>query len=106
MKKSIEHNKNLLEEVTKRFNEKTEEIKRHFDVSVEELKSQFKVYGEQLSDIEKKVVKIDSLVEDMDYVKSTLANNKERFKEAADRTVVDDHEKRLVKLESAALAKA
>lgn len=102
----------MLEEVTKRFNERTEEIKRHFDVSVEEFKSQFKVYGEQLTSIEEKVEKIDLLVDDMDYVKSEIVEIKDRFKETdealakkAEKEAVSSQETRLVKLENTALAK-
>jgi hypothetical protein len=102
-----EENKNLIEEVKKHFDIRAEETKRHFDVVAEELKSQFKVFGEQLSDVKTKVdsleVKADSLVEDMDYVKSTLTENKDRFREIDD--VSSNHEKRLAKLENSALAK-
>jgi hypothetical protein len=96
-----EENKNLIDEITKRFDAGTKETKRHFDVVSEDMKSQFKVFGEQLSDIK---TKVDLLVEDMDYVKSALADNKERFKETADKTVVADHENRIIKLENTALA--
>lgn len=105
-----EENKNLIDEITKRFDASTKEAKRHFDVVSEYMKSQFKVFGEQLSDIE---TKVDSLVEDMDYVKATLSDNQERFKEAdneiakkADKETVNDHETRMIKLENGALAEA
>jgi hypothetical protein len=61
--------------------------------------------------IEEKVEKIDLLVEDMDYVKGEIVEIKDRFKETdeelvkkAEKETVLDHEKRLVKLESTALA--
>ena len=75
-------------------------------VLLERLESKVDILIEGQKIMEERVEKIDLLLEDMDYVKSTLADNKKRFKETADKTVVDDHEKRLVKLENAALAKA
>ncbi|MFA6160180.1 MAG: hypothetical protein WC678_03805 [Parcubacteria group bacterium] len=107
-----EENKNLIEEVKKHFDVKTEEAKkhfdlkteetkRHFDIVAEELKSQFKVFGEQLATVSEDVT---MLKEDMDYVKSTLNNNRDRFREVDEMTT--NHEKRLIKLEKMSLAKA
>ncbi|MFA6047892.1 MAG: hypothetical protein WCV59_03755 [Parcubacteria group bacterium] len=83
-----------------------ENIKRHIDVMLEHMDERFDAIIEDQCIIKEKVEKIDLLVEDMDYVKSTLTDNKERFKETADKTTVDDHETRIVKLENTALAKA
>jgi hypothetical protein len=86
-------------------------------VVAEDLQSQFKVFGEQLSDVEKKVdgltEKVDLLTEDMDFVKGEVVEIRKRFKETdedlvkkADKTVTDDHETRIIKLENTALAEA
>ena len=112
-----EENKNLLkeigkrfdektEEINKRFDDKTEEIKRHFDLTIEELESKIDLLAEGQGALRDKVdsleTKVDSLVEDMDYVKSNLVDKADRFKEVDE--VVDNHEKRLIKLEKVALA--
>lgn len=80
-----------------------EENKNYETILLERLEGKIDaiIEGQKITD-----TKVDSLVEDMDYVKSTLTDNRERFKEAADKTVVDDHEKRIVKLENTVLAKA
>jgi hypothetical protein len=94
-----------------------ENIKRHFDVVMEDVKNEFKVFGEGLSDVSKKVneldQKVDLLAKDMDFVKGEVVEIRKRFKETdenlakkADKTVIDDHEIRIVKLENKALAEA
>lgn len=53
-------------------------------------------------EMKEKIEKIDSLVEDMDYVKSALMDSRDRFKETDKE--IKDHDNRIVKLENAALA--
>ncbi len=79
-----EENKNLLEEIGKRFDAKTEEIKRHFDVVAEEMKGDFKVFGEQLATVS---ADVSVLKKDLKVVRQ------------------DDCVKRVVRLEGVALAK-
>jgi hypothetical protein len=79
-------------------------------VILEEIKSQNKIFGEKLSDVSEKV---DLLVEDMDQVKSDMVDVKFRLKNVeesvkeidgkldnkAEKEIVDDQEKRIIKLE-------
>lgn len=101
-----------------------ENIKRHIDVMLEKVQSDFRVFGDgQKALVEKvdvltediKVVRqdVELLKEDMDFVKGEVVEIRKRFKEVdfeldekADKIAVDDHEKRIVKLENVALAEA
>jgi peptidoglycan hydrolase CwlO-like protein len=89
----------------------------YLTVLIEDMKGDFKAFGDGLTDVSKKVneldQKVDLLVEDMDYVKSEIVEIKDRFKETdnklakkADKTAMDDHETRIIKLESTSLAEA
>lgn len=98
-------------ETKKHFDERTVEIKRHFDVTLEEINGRLDAFAEGQEIIKEKVeridlleTKVDSLIEDMDYVKSNLVDKTDRFKEID--AVTNDHEKRLIKLENQALAEA
>lgn len=77
-------------------------------ILLERIEKNIGLLAEGQSAIREKVdsleVKVDSLIEDMDYVKSTLTENKDRFKEVDE--VITNHEKRLIKLEKMSLAKA
>ena len=89
----------------------------YLTVLIESMKSDFKVFGEGQRALREKVdvmeVKVDSLVDDMDFVKSEIVEIKDRFKEVdaelgkkADKEVTGDHETRIASLENTALAKA
>ena len=92
-----EENKNLVES-----------IKRHIDVMLEHMDERFDaiIEGQKITDtkVDFLETKVDLLIEDMDYVKSNLVDKTDRFKEV--NAVTDNHEKRLIKLEKVALAKA
>jgi uncharacterized membrane protein len=90
-----------------------ETIKRYIDIAAEKFEDKLKILKEGQDIILEKVEKIDSLVEDMDYVKSEIVEIKDRFKEVdaeldkkAEKEKVSDHETRITSLESTALAKA
>jgi len=95
-------------------NKNSDEIIKHYiDIAAEKFEDKLKILKEGQDIILEKVEKIDSLVEDMDYVKSEIVEIKDRFKETdaelakkADNETVNDHETRMIKLESGALAKA
>ena len=70
---------------------------------LERLESKVDLLIEKVEKIDSLETKVDSLVEDMDYVKSNLVDNRDRFREVDE--TADNHEKRLIKLEKMALAK-
>lgn len=70
-----------------------------------------RVMESEHKEMKEKVEKIDLLVEDMDFVKSEVVEIRKRFKETddslvekADKTITDNHEKRITKLEGGILA--
>lgn len=109
-----EENKNL-EEILKKHEEKMregigEDVKKHIDIMLENVRSDFKVFGEQLVGVSED---ISLLKEDMDYVKSEIVEIKYKFREVdevlnkkVNKEIADEHEKRIIKLESAVLAQA
>ena len=83
----------------------TEEKNKNYEtILLERLEGKIDAIIEDQNIIKEKVEKIDLLVDDMDYVKSTLTENKDRFKEIDN--ISADHEKRLITLEKMSLAKA
>ena len=84
-----------------------ENIKRHISVMVEDFRSDVKIISEQYSGLNNK---IDLILEDVDEIKSDIVDMKSDIREMkvelkmkAGKEVVDDHEKRIVKLENASL---
>ena len=89
---------------------KNEENKNYETILLERLEGKIDaiIEGQKITD-----TKVDSLVEDMDEVKARLTNVEGEVKEVnmkldkkADKDVADDHETRIIKLESGALAEA
>jgi chromosome segregation ATPase len=125
-----EENKNLEERMTRHFEVVLEGIRGDFkvfgeglsdlsrkfdglDEKVDNLSSKVEVLTIRVDDLSGKVdglservdvlaEKTDLLIEDMDYVKSTLVENKEKSGKVEDR--LESHETRLIKLEKSALA--
>lgn len=101
-----------------------ENIKKHIDVVLEDVKEKFDILAEgqgvimdRLEGLERgqEAIKgdVELLKEDMDYVKSEIVEIKERFRETdkalaekADKDVAINHETRIIRLESSALAEA
>jgi len=82
----------------------TEEKNKNYEtILLERLEGKIDAIIEDQNIIKEKVEKIDLLVDDMDYVKSTLTENKDRFKEVDN--ISSNHEKRLIKLEKMSLVK-
>lgn len=91
--------------------------KKYETILLERIENKIGLLAEGQSVLREKVdsleVKVDSLVEDMDEVKARLTSVEEEVKEVnikldkkADEEIIEKHEKRLVKLENVALAKA
>lgn len=116
-----EENKNL-EEILRKHEERIkegigEDVKRHIDVMLESMNDRFDALAEGQQIIKEDV---EFLKEDMDYVKSNIVEMKGDIVEIkgdikdinvklgnkADKEVVDDHEVRIIKLESSVLAEA
>ncbi len=72
-------------------------------VLLERLESKVDLLVEKVEKIDSLETKVDSLIDDMDYVKSNLVDNRDRFKEINE--TAENHEKRLIKLEKMTLAK-
>ena len=97
-------------------NNQEEIFKRHFGILAEEMRGGFKLLGEQIATVSEDVT---LLKEDMDVVKSDIVDIKSdivgikselkimngKLDNKVEKEVVDDHEKRIVKLEKLALAK-
>ncbi|MDQ1283686.1 MAG: hypothetical protein QG620_34 [Patescibacteria group bacterium] len=72
-----------------------------------------KMMEDEHSEMKEKIEKIDLLVEDMDFVKGEIVEIRNRFREMdkelaekADKDVTVNHETRIIRLESSALAEA
>jgi hypothetical protein len=98
--------------------------KAQVEIMLEDIRSDFKVFGEGLNDVKKTV---DLILEDIDEIKSDIVDMKsdivyiktdivdiklrldnidEKLENKAKKTVTDNHETRIVKLEKASLVSA
>lgn len=89
--------------------------KDHVSIMLEKIDGKFDLLAEDISGVKEKLSglsdkvdglsdKVDLLVEDMDYVKGKLVSIDDKLDKKAEKSVVDNHETRLGKLEKVAVA--
>ncbi|HAT74414.1 MAG: hypothetical protein US30_C0027G0001 [Candidatus Moranbacteria bacterium GW2011_GWF2_36_839] len=95
---------------------KNEENKKYETILLERLENKIDaiIEGQKITDtkVDSLETKVDLLVEDMDEVKARLVNVEDEVKEInikldnkVDNVVIENHEKRLIKLEKMSLVK-